>query len=247
MPSMYLSPSTQQYNIYYDSSGSEEYYMNLIADAMMPYLRASGITVKRNTPDMTAGSSIAESNRGEFDIHLALHSNAAPEHLSGRLRGSDVYYEPGNRWSQTLAEIIAANLKTIYHIPDLVNARPTDFLGEVLRTRAPAVLIEYAYHDSPDDAEWIKNNINEIARVTSRSVTEYFGLPFIEPQPVRVGIVTTTSGNLNLRNRPSLNAQVIGSIPSRAEVYILGVWNNWYVVQFNNQLGFASADFIRVT
>ena len=48
MASLYLSPSTQEYNKYYDNSGSEEYYMNLIADAMEPYLLASGISFTRN-------------------------------------------------------------------------------------------------------------------------------------------------------------------------------------------------------
>lgn len=52
MPSVYLSPSLQEYNPYIDG-GNEEYYMNLIADAMEPYLRASGIDFRRNDPDMT--------------------------------------------------------------------------------------------------------------------------------------------------------------------------------------------------
>ena len=56
MPKIYLSPSTQEYNITL-SGNSEEYYMNLIANAMIPYLRASGIEYGRNTPDMTALSS----------------------------------------------------------------------------------------------------------------------------------------------------------------------------------------------
>ncbi len=246
MPSIYLSPSTQEFNMYYDGSGSEEYYMNLVADAMMPYLRASGISVKRNTPDMTAASSIAESNRGFYDLHVALHSNAAPESMSGRLRGTDVYYNPANRWSKAFADILEKNLKLIYPNPELVKAVPTDFLGEVLRTNAPAVLIEYAYHDNPEDAEWIKNNIEALAKITVLSITEYFGIPFIEPQPVQVGHVTTTYGNLNVRNRPSLQATIIGSIPSGQEVYVLGKWNNWYVVQYNNLLGFSSADFIKL-
>lgn len=49
MPTIYLSPSTQEYNIFYDGEGSEEYYMNLIADAMEPYLVSSGIEFVRNT------------------------------------------------------------------------------------------------------------------------------------------------------------------------------------------------------
>ena len=58
MPRIYLSPSTQEFNPYV-IGGNEEYYMNLIADAMEPYLYASGIAFTRNTPDMTAASSIA--------------------------------------------------------------------------------------------------------------------------------------------------------------------------------------------
>ena len=33
MPNIYLSPSTQEYNPYITGSGSEEYWMNRIADA----------------------------------------------------------------------------------------------------------------------------------------------------------------------------------------------------------------------
>ena len=38
MPSLFLSPSTQDQNPYV-IGGSEEYYMNLVADAMEPYLQ----------------------------------------------------------------------------------------------------------------------------------------------------------------------------------------------------------------
>ena len=63
MPIIYLSPSTQEFNPYY-GGGNEEGYMNLIADAMEPYLVASGIRFVRNSPNMTAADSIAQSNMG---------------------------------------------------------------------------------------------------------------------------------------------------------------------------------------
>ena len=47
MPYVYLSPSTQEGN-YYVNSGTEEQYMNLVCDQVIPYLEASGIT-----PEMT--------------------------------------------------------------------------------------------------------------------------------------------------------------------------------------------------
>lgn len=68
--------------------------MNLIADQLEPFLRASGISFTRNTPEMTAASSIEASNSGEYDLHLALHSNAAPEDLAGTLTGIAIYYSP---------------------------------------------------------------------------------------------------------------------------------------------------------
>ena len=46
MPIIYLSPSTQENN-FYVSGGSEEYWMNRLADAMVPYLNASGIQYVR--------------------------------------------------------------------------------------------------------------------------------------------------------------------------------------------------------
>ena len=85
MPSIYLSPSVQEYNEYI-TGGSEEYYMNLIADAMVPYLRASGITFTRNNPNDTLSQVIAQSNAGDYGLHLALHSNAAPENMAGMLQ-----------------------------------------------------------------------------------------------------------------------------------------------------------------
>ena len=42
----------------------------------------------------------------------------------------------------------------------------------------PAILIEIAYHDNPDDANWIRANIRDIARNLSVSTADYFGVPF---------------------------------------------------------------------
>lgn len=179
MPNIYLSPSTQEFNPYIDG-GNEEYYMNLIADAMEPYLYASGINFTRNTPQMTAASSIAASNAGNYDLHLALHSNATGA-ADGSRRGTEVYYYPTSVEGKRAAEIIANNLKMIYPLPSLVRTIPTTSLGEVRRTRAPSVLIEFAYHDNREDANWIRNNIDLIAQNVVLSLCDFFGIPFRTP------------------------------------------------------------------
>ena len=127
--------------------------MNLIADRMEPYLRSSGITYVRNDPDRNVAGAIADSNAGDFDVHLAIHSNAAPESMAGMLRGIDVYYSPYDKYSETLAVIIANNFMSIYPLPDKCSAKPTTTLGEVTQTKAPAVLCEIGYHDNREDAD----------------------------------------------------------------------------------------------
>ena len=93
MPTIYLSPSIQPYNKYL-TEGDEQYWMNRIADDMVPMLEQNGINVVRNTPNTSLGQAIRESNAGNYDLHLALHSNAGPSNLAGKLRGPDVYYYP---------------------------------------------------------------------------------------------------------------------------------------------------------
>lgn len=180
MPSVYLSPSLQEYNPFI-IGGNEEQYMNLIVDAMVPYLRANGIDFTRNDPGSTLSQVIAQSNAGNYDVHLALHSNASPENLAGTLQGPDAYYYTYSSAGQTLANIIADNLKDIYPNPDLVAVIPTTTLAELRRTRAVAVLVEIAYHDNVADATWIAENIDPIARNLVLSLTQYFGMPFVTP------------------------------------------------------------------
>lgn len=180
MASVFLSPSTQEYNPYV-TGNNEEYYANLIADAMEPYLRASGITYGRNDPSGTVSTSIGLSNAGNYDLHLAIHSNAAPENLAGMIRGSDVYYYRNSAKGKRAAEIFANNLELIYPIPSLVAAVPTTTLVELRRTRAVAILVEVAYHDNIEDANWIINNIELIAQNLALSVADYLGVPFVEP------------------------------------------------------------------
>jgi len=245
MPKVFLSPSTQEFNPYV-TGGNVELYMNLLADRMEPYLRSSGIQYVRNNRSKTAAGAIADSNSAYYDVHLALHSNAAPEFLSGKLRGIDIYFYPNSQSSERLANIIANNLKSIYPIPEKSNAVPTTALGEVTRTKATAVLCELCYHDNYADEAWLKNNLNEIAKNLVQSLCDYFGIPFILPTAIRWGTVNTDGSGLNIRSYPSAGSAVIGSIPNGATVMINGETNGWYVISYNGIIGYSSSEFIDV-
>ena len=185
-----------------------------------------------------------------FDCHglpqLLPQTPVSYTHLDVYKR-QDVYYYANSPFGRNAAEIIADTFKEIYPNPDLVKAVPTTSLAEVTKTNAPAVLIETAYHDNPQDAEWIRTHIQEMAANLVKSLTDIFGIPFIStPVPERTGTVTTQSTPLNIRSRPNLNAPIIGQIPKGAAVKVLGQWENWYVVDYQGTVGYSSSDYITV-
>ena len=219
--------------------------MNRLADAMVPYLNASGIQYVRNTPDMTSVSSIRASNEGTYDLHLALHSNASAPSNYGKTRGIIVFYYPGSTNGKRAAEIMATNLKAIYPLPNRVRAEATTSIGEVRQPRAPSVFIELGYHDNEDDAAWIKSHLDETARAVVLALTEYFGIPFLTPASApRQGVVDVDWGYLNIRSRPSTSAPVVAKAYDGARLTVLNQWQGWYLVSFDGQEGYANSDFI---
>lgn len=240
MPDVYLSPSTQDYNPYI-IGGSEKYYMNLLADAMEPYLASSGISYGRNDPNGNAAAAVARGNRGNYRLYLALHSNAAPEIYEGMLRGPDVYYYPTSTQGKRAADIIANGLREIYPEPELVNTRTSTTLLELKRSKAPAVYLELAYHDNEQDARWIADNIDAIAEKLVISIADFLGVQYYPPVFPATGTVRTQGGVLNVRRAPNITSMIIGVIPNGRPVTITGALNGWYAIDFGNTTGYVSA------
>ena len=246
MPRIYLSPSTQGYNPYVTGNGSEEYFMNLVADAMEPYLLANGIQFSRNTPDMTAASSIRQANRGDYDFYLALHSNASGEGQAGQNQGIIAFYFPGSARGMRAAQFLANGLKAIYPQPNLVRTEPTTTIGEVRRVRAPAVLLELGFHDNEEDAQWIVSHIQAMAASLVLSLTEYFGIPFFPSSTPMPGEVRLDLGVLDVYPRPDVDATPIAQLYDGAQVTVINEYADWYLIQFGDQVGYAAAEFIAV-
>ena len=244
MPTIYLSPSTQDWNQYVTGSGSEEYNMNRLADALVPYLRANAILYRRNRPEMTAASSIRQANAGNYDLYLALHSNAAPEGHYGEERGIIAFYYPGSAQGRRAAELLAEQLRQIYPLPNRVTIRDTTTLGEVRQSRAPAVLLEIGYHDNHADAVWLEGHWDAIARQIARALAAYFDIPFIAPMESEEGEVEVSYGTLNLRSYPSSDGMIIANMPNGARVTVYGEWQGWYTVRYGDYLGYAAAAYI---
>lgn len=218
--------------------------MNLLADAMEPYLLSNGIQYRRNTPDMTAASSIRQANEGWYDFYLALHSNAAGQGEASPIRGIIAFYYPGSAQGKQAAEIFVSNLKEIYPLPDQVRTQATTTLGEVRQPRFPAVLVEIGYHDNYADAQWVEGHRDAIAQQLARALTEFFGLPFIYPMEPVQGRVNVGYGTLNLRDYPDSSGNILANLPNGAPVTIYGEWEGWYVVHYGETVGYAAAAYI---
>ena len=245
MPVIYLSPSTQEFNEYI-TGGSEEYWMNLLADAMEPILTSSGIRYIRNTPDMTAASSILASNAGNYGQHLALHSNASGEGQAGQNRGILAFYYPGSAQGLRAAQLLVDGLKAIYPLPNLVRTEPTTTLGEIRRVRAPSVLLELGYHDNYEDAVWITSHIDAMAENLVLSLTEFFGIPFFRSSNPLPGVVQVEQGALNVHERPAYDAPVIARLYNGTQVTVLNEYYGWYLIQMGDLPGYAAANFIQL-
>ena len=245
MPVIYLSPSTQEFNEYI-TGGSEEYWMNLLADAMEPILTSSGIRYIRNTPDMTAASSILASNAGNYGLHLALHSNASGEGQAGQNRGILAFYYPGSAQGLRAAQLLVDGLKASYPLPNLVRTEPTATLGEVRRVRAPSVLLELGYHDNYEDAVWITSHIDAMAENLVLSLTEFFGIPFFRSSNPLPGVVQVEQGALNVHERPAYDAPVIARLYNGTQVTVLNEYYGWYLIQMGDLPGYAAANFIQL-
>ena len=54
-------------------------------------------------------------------------------------------------------------------------------LYELRATTMPAVLPEFGFHDNPEEAQWLIDNMEAIAEQTCQAVCEFFGIPYIAP------------------------------------------------------------------
>lgn len=244
MPRIYLSPSTQPYNLYI-TGGSEQDFMNRLANDMGPYLTASGISYVRKALSMSAAEAIAASNAGDYDLHLALHSNAMPENLTGTQRGIIVFYNPTSSASKKASTLIAEELKKIYPLPEKVRVEPSTSIGEVYRVTAPAAFLEIGYHDNREDALWVSNHTEELAQSIVRALATYFNTPFLQPIASKPGRVAISGGQLNIRERPSSSAPIVATAINGTPLRILNHYQDWDLVRLGSILGYAKRQYIK--
>jgi N-acetylmuramoyl-L-alanine amidase len=175
---VYLSPSNQNSNYGAKNSGfsTEKTMMNKITDILQSYLEENGVKVYRNNPNTDINTWLSESNSVKSDLHLAIHSNGSESHNA---YGIEMYVDNASSKSLSIANKIYNNLYKIYPYKDNYSNRGVKYseksLGEANDSFISCgTLIEIAYHDNYNDAKWIADNLNEIAKNIGDSILEYY-------------------------------------------------------------------------
>lgn len=245
MSTVFLSPSLQDNNPYVTGNGSEAFFMRQLADAMIPDLLRIGVPFAVSQQGDTLMEAIDSSNEYRPTLHVALHSNAAPDAFTGQYQGPEIYYFKDSAAGKRAAESIAPYLADIYPYAEVVQLIPTDQeLAELVRTRAPAVFIEVAYHDNPQDAAWIEGNIPAIADAIVHGIADYFALPYTGDDTFPVGRVNLASGTLNVRAAPGMSSRVVGTLQNGDIVLILQSLPGWEYIRAGNVSGYVASRYI---
>jgi N-acetylmuramoyl-L-alanine amidase len=186
------------------------------------------------------------SNEGQYDLQLALHSNAAPEDKSGQFQGPLVLYHPDNSEAEKASELVAKSLADIYPEHGKVVLRPANNLYELVKTNAPVVFAEIAYHDNPQDAKWIEDATVAIADHLTEALAEYFDLPYARQGDPSIAVVSVQEGPLNVRRLPGIEYPRVGRLKNGDKVTVLRRIPGWsYIRMPNGNAGYTSSQYLK--
>ena len=178
---IYISPEDRASNVYASSAlwnghtTNEKEQMGRCADYMERGLLRCGSFEVINAQYGNMYDRVKESNNWPADMHIAPHTNG----FNGKAAGTRVHCYPSER-SRRIGKLIQDRIGPL-------SPGAPDFLVEddrLYELRAPymvAVLPEFAFHDNPEDAQWLVDNMPQIAEETVQAICEYFGVTYVPP------------------------------------------------------------------
>lgn len=194
---IYLSPAPHQkgYTLPDDSPYSgcewnEQMVMEHIADMLYDYLSEYCVRVlisdiyhgddKESLFQKRAYASSDWIEDKTNALHLALHSNAAPSNAPGSASGGRGYNNDVLNAKEVALNLVSAINPFLPEGESLTPRTPVnDTLHELHYTKkenVPAIIFEIAFHDNPDEAEFLVGNQELIAEEIGRTLVSYYNL-----------------------------------------------------------------------
>ena len=175
----YLSPSCQAANIGINGYGSEKEQMYLLMEAIVPHLDRAGVSFHMADKYLPIEKRCEESNQMGSVFHFALHSNAGG---GGAACGPVAFYysEAGKQFGQRIVDALLELGQESNRSEHLIRRKD---LCELRKTKAPALLLEVDFHDSPKGVTFISRRRAEIAEAIARVIIEADGKEFVPATP----------------------------------------------------------------
>lgn len=178
---IYISPEDRASNVYASSAlwnghtTNEKEQMGRCADYMERGLLRCGSFEVINAQYGNMYDRVKESNNWPADMHVAPHTNG----FNGKAAGTRVHCYPSER-SRRIGKLIQDRIGPLSPgAPDFLVE--DDRLYELRTPYMVAVLPEFAFHDNPEDAQWLVDNMVRIAEETVQAICEYFGVAYVPP------------------------------------------------------------------
>ena len=134
---------------------------------VMGYLRGAGCDVKLLQHE-SLRKIYETANDWGADLFVSIHCNA----FNGVANGAEVLTYPDDTEGHKLAACIQRQLVETFALTDR-GVKDRDNLAVLNGTDMPAVLVEMAFIDNPDDAILLRDRQDDFARAIARGVTDY--------------------------------------------------------------------------
>jgi hypothetical protein len=195
MKTIYISPSTQYANIYYDKLHNEMEVMEGLAGLLVNKLaKYQVLPIMRTSTQKSAADRPTEANALGADYYIELHTNG------GRGLGCETYYQVGTdktiavralskafalKVNNAIAAITTTNPKAGDRGIKYKNLAGTtlDGNGELRHCKMPAILAEIEFHDTAAGCAWILGNLDRIATALTQAIVAQMGL-ILKPNPI---------------------------------------------------------------
>ncbi|MCL2634973.1 MAG: N-acetylmuramoyl-L-alanine amidase [Oscillospiraceae bacterium] len=162
----------------FESYGFERERMEAISKELCLYLIQKGVSA--TVGDLSIGTDKyeyvhrnAEAKKGNYDLYICLHSNAN----NTKSTGPQTFHKPNDDNAEELASYILNSLHKLYTetFPNAVKrpVLPSDEYLELNGVNMPVVLVEIAFHDNKDDAQWIVDNQTRITHTIGNTIYDY--------------------------------------------------------------------------
>lgn len=165
---VYLSPSGQVHNQYYDKKHTESEICRKIAGRVKYYLEKESVSVMlapQYNNDAEWMARVTASDNFKADYHVCIHTNAGGGHGVRILcNPSRTGEEIMKRCRDEIERILPGGHKTAKIVG-------TSNLYEINVPRAKTIYYEVAFHDCSVEAEWLVNNIDVIAVAIVKGIT----------------------------------------------------------------------------